>query len=393
MEITIQEVLKQLHQQLQPHSETALLDAQVLVAHQLGKPRTWVLAHPETPLSPAQHEKIIQSAHLLGDGEPLPYVLGHWEFYGLDFLLTPDVLIPRPETELLVERAIHWLQLHPHKRKALDVGTGSGCIGIATAKHVPDLHMLMTDISVQALRVARLNAEKYELLDRVEFQQSNLLDRIPRPYAFDLICANLPYIPTEKLNTLPVAKSEPHLALDGGIDGLKMVKRLLKQAKSQLTPGGLMLVEIDPAQRDPMIQLVQKHFSNDGIHILQDLSGRDRCVEIEHSYRILHLCQRTDWLISKALGEYRPESLAREGFIHCSQPEQIIAVANRYYQGLPDMIVLSVDPEKLTSEIRWEKTGDVYYPHVYGPINLEAVTSIDDLKPESDSKFGISTYD
>ena len=110
MEITIQEIQAQLSQQLHQSSETASLDAQVLLAHYLEKPRSWILAHPEARLTKTQYDNIIQAVDRLMHGEPLPYVIGHWEFYGLDFQLTPDVLIPRPETELLVERAINWLQ-------------------------------------------------------------------------------------------------------------------------------------------------------------------------------------------------------------------------------------------------------------------------------------------
>jgi uncharacterized protein (DUF952 family) len=247
--------------------------------------------------------------------------------------------------------------------------------------------MLMTDISREALKIARLNVEKHQLLDRVEFQQSNLLEQLPRPFAFDLICANLPYIPTQILNTLPVVKREPRLALDGGTNGLKVIIRLLRQAKTHLTPGGLMLLEIDPDQSDQMIQLAQKHFPGARVKILQDLSGRNRCVQFELPYTIYHLCQRQAWLKGQALGQYQPDSFAREGFVHCSQLDQYIDVANRYYRDVPDLVVLSIDPHLLTSEIRWEKTGELYYPHIYGPINLEAVTSIDDLNLLSDGTY------
>jgi uncharacterized protein (DUF952 family) len=149
----------------------------------------------------------------------------------------------------------------------------------------------------------------------------------------------------------------------------------------------LMLVEIDPGQTDQMFQLVRKYFSNEKMHILQDLSGRDRCMEIERRYSIFHICQRENWLKSQASGEYQPDSLLVEGFIHCSQSDQYIEVANRYYKGVPDLVVLSIDPEKLTSEFRWEKSGDAYYPHIYGSINLEAVMFMGDLKPESDGTY------
>lgn len=385
MEITVHELLKQLKEQLDPLSDTALLDAQVLVAHHLEKPRAWLLAHPEALLNDAQYQRVLRSAQRLRDGEPLPYLLGHWEFYGLDFLITPDVLIPRPETELLVERAIGWLRCHPHKRRVVEVGTGSGCIGIAIARHIPDVHILMADRSPQALHVARLNLQKHGLVNRVKVKHSDLLTQIPG--SFDLICANLPYIPTQTLEKLPVAKREPRSALDGGATGITLIERLLNQAKGRLHPGGLILLEFDPVQVENLIQIARQCYPGSNVHIVQDLAGRDRCLEFELPYAILHLCRRQAWLNSQATGEYRAESLELEGFIHCSLPEQITDVANRYYQGVPDLVVLQVDPHKLTSEIRWEKSDQAYYPHVYGPINPEAVDRVTNIQLNSDGTF------
>ena len=387
MEIIIQELLKQIHKRLQLHSETPLLDAQVLIAHHLEKPRTWVLAHPEAVLNSLQSEKIFQSTLRLEAGEPLPYILGHWEFFGLDFQITPDVLIPRPETELIVETAISWLRSHPHKRKMIDVGTGSGCIAIAIARNFPDLRISITDVSAQALRVARLNAEKYALLDSVELIQSNLLEQVPTSSNFDLICANLPYIPTKKLASLPVARSEPLLALDGGVNGLMIIEHLFEQVKTHLSPGGLILVEIDPDQRIQMIHLLREHFPTAKFKFLQDLSANDRCVAVQLPFLVYHICTREDWQNAQGSSLYKASSLNLEGFIHCSEIDQVIDVANRYYKGVPDLIVLSINPDKLTSEIRWEKSGDIYYPHVYGPINLNAVVSIKKLILSSKGTF------
>lgn len=385
MVITVQELLKQLKEQFNPYSETALLDAQVLVAHHLEKPRTWVLAHPETPLNEAKYQQVLQSVRRLDAGEPLPYILGHWEFFSLDFFITPDVLIPRPETELLVERAIRWLQSHRPQRRVVDVGTGSGCIGIAIARHIPDVHVVLGDRDSQAVDIAELNVDRHDLLDRVEVKRSDLLSQIPG--SFDLICANLPYIPTQTLKKLPVAKREPRFALDGGVSGTKLIERLLKQAKGRLHSGGLILAEIDPAQAGQLIDISHKTYSSAKVQVLRDLAGRERCLEIELPLTILHLCPRQDWLNCQSRGEYRAESLGREGFIHCSSPEQITEVANRYYQGIPDMVVLRINPDKLFSEIRWVKIGKAHYPHVYGPINLEAVDKVSNINPESDGIY------
>jgi uncharacterized protein (DUF952 family) len=267
----------------------------------------------------------------------------------------------------------------------VDVGTGSGCIGIAIAKHITDAQIIMTDVSADALKVARRNVEKHRLQDRVALIQADLLPTIQ--VSFDLICANLPYIPTHILDTLPVAKREPYLALDGGSIGLTLIKRLLEQAKSRLGTGGLMILEIDPAQRDQLLYLAHINFPTDKVHICQDLSGRDRCLEIEKRFMIFHLCLPQDWEKSQVRGEYRPDSLAQEGFIHCSKSDQIIEVANRYYTGVPVMVELTIDPEKLSSEIRWEISAQVFYPHVYGPINLEAVVKVSEIRPEPDGVY------
>ena len=161
MAITIQQGLEQTTTRIDSLSDSAALDAQVLLAHIVRQPRSWVLAHPETLLSPSQESTLEEALTALEAGTPLPYVVGHWEFYGLDFEVTPDVLIPRPETELLVEKALAWLERRLDARTAIDVGTGSGCIGISLASRVRSLKILTTDISRQALKVAQRNAEKF----------------------------------------------------------------------------------------------------------------------------------------------------------------------------------------------------------------------------------------
>jgi release factor glutamine methyltransferase len=387
MESTIQEILAEISQQLHQYSQTPILEAQVLVAHILGKSRTWLLAHPDITLNNTQYNKIIQAANRLVHGEPLPYVNGHWEFYGMDFDLTPDVLIPRPETELIVERGINWLRLHPPRRKAVDVGTGSGCIGISLAKNIPDLRLLLTDISSQAINVARINAEKYKLLDRLEFLQADLLDGVAR--SFDLICANLPYIPTTLLMKLPVAEREPLVALDGGLSGTEVINRLLDQARGKLAFGGLMLLEIESSQGIEVKTLAKHHYPLSKVQLLKDLSGQDRCVEIERPNLIIHLCRRVEWQKSQEQGMYQGKFLKHEGFIHCSQPEQILEVANRFYPGISELVLLWMDPDKVASEIRWDGADNSLFPHIYGPINLDAVISVTELKPEIDGTYRV----
>jgi release factor glutamine methyltransferase len=292
-----------LAKRLQPVSETASLDAQLLLAHILGVTRTWVLAHPEVILSTEQLSELEAGARRLEAGEPLPYLLGHWEFFGLDFIVTPAVLIPRPETELMVEQALSWL----HTRfgtggasacRAVDVGCGSGCVAIALAANTPGLQVTAVDLSTQALEVARHNVERHGLAGQVTLAQADLLPQ--QPPIFDLICANLPYIPTGKLDDLPVARWEPRSALDGGPDGLVLIRRLLQQVVSRLAEhspeavfgagGGLLLLEIESSQGAAAGLLARQAFSlwkaqggEVRVDVLTDLAGMDRLVRVEFS--------------------------------------------------------------------------------------------------------------
>jgi len=264
-------------------SDTPALDASVLLAHIVHKPRTWVLAHPELILTPGQQHHLEESLVRLEQGEPFPYVLGRWEFFGLELDITSDVLIPRPETELLVEKAIAWLQESPVRRTVADVGTGSGAIAIAIAMNIRDTHILATDISFAALKVAHSNAQKFNLAN-IDFVQCDLLPHHVDPLAtechFDLICANLPYIPTKTLKSLPIFNREPTLALDGGTDGLDLVRRLLAIAPEWLAPNGLILLEIEASRGVQALTLASDLFSQAEIHLHQDLTGRDRLLEI-----------------------------------------------------------------------------------------------------------------
>lgn len=277
-------LLSNITSRLASSSDTPALDASVLVAHLLNKPRTWVLAHPEITLLEEQQAQLNELLTRLENGEPFPYVLGHWEFFSMDFDITPDVLIPRPETELLVEKAIAWLQESPVRRTVADIGTGSGIIAVTLAANVRDVYILATDISPEALEVAQKNARKFDVADRIEFIQCDILPKRPDPFPtdqhFDLICANLPYIPTETLHALPVYGREPTLALDGGPDGLDLFRKLMALAPDWLAPNSLMLLEIEATQGVQALNLACDLFSEGEIHLHQDLTGRDRLLEI-----------------------------------------------------------------------------------------------------------------
>jgi len=264
--------------------ETAALEAQVLLAYLLGRSRTWILAHPETELTPAQVQAMQQSLARLCAGDPLPYVLGHWEFFGLEFKLSPHVLIPRPETELLVEQAIAWLQAHPRRRSVLEIGTGSGCLAISIARHIHDAEILASDVSFEALTLARDNARRHQVAERIAFLQADLFSAFPASNpttrGFSLICSNPPYIPTAVLQGLKVFQHEPTYALDGGPDGLSLISRLLEGARNWLGGPGLLLIEIDSSQGQQARTIARDTFPADRIHVYRDLSGHDRLLSI-----------------------------------------------------------------------------------------------------------------
>ncbi|HXF85519.1 MAG TPA: peptide chain release factor N(5)-glutamine methyltransferase [Anaerolineales bacterium] len=281
-------LLSDLTSRLAPISDTPALDASVLLAHLLNRPRTWVVAHPDLTLTDTQRIQLENALKRLEEGEALPYLLGHWEFFGLDFEINKHVLIPRPETELLVEKAIAKLNEIKGVKTAADVGTGSGVIAISLAVHVPDVRILATDISPKALDVAKHNARKFGVEDRIEFMECDLL---PEPAAIsspanwvqsplNLICANLPYIPTQTLHDLSVSKREPLLALDGGEDGFKEIRGLMALAPSRLAPHGVLLLEIESTLGAQACQLAREYFPNAQIQLHKDLSRRDRLLEI-----------------------------------------------------------------------------------------------------------------
>lgn len=274
-------------------SDTPALDASVLLAHIVDKPRTWVMAHSELTLTSEQQHQLATSLTRLERGESFPYVLGHWEFFGLELDITPNVLIPRPETELLVEKAVAWLQSHPEQRNVADIGTGSGAIAISVAVNAPQVNILATDISSKALQVAKRNAEKHGVSKRIEFAECDLLpDSRPQTAdhlsstvggqrSFDLICANLPYIPLAVLQSLPIYQREPTVALDGGEDGLDIFRKLLNMIPNWLAPQALILLEVESSRGAQTLERARSAFHTAKIVLQKDLTGRDRLLEIQ----------------------------------------------------------------------------------------------------------------
>jgi release factor glutamine methyltransferase len=259
-----------------PDEPTSSLYA--IIAFALDKPAYWAQAHPEFSLDTKQITHLNHHLQRLLAGEPLPYIIGKQAFYGLDFIVSPHVLIPRPETELLIETALAWLSEHPAARQCADVGTGSGCIAVAIADHNPHVRFTASDLSYPSLLIARQNIHQLQLSQRIDLLQTDLL--LGLQVKFDLICANMPYIPTHKLKNLRVSQYEPISALDGGRDGLTLIDQLLEQAHTRTKASGMILLEIEFSQSDAIATLIHSHFPNAGITITNDLNNQPRLVKI-----------------------------------------------------------------------------------------------------------------
>jgi len=257
------------------------LERQVLLAHVTGKSRTWLLAHPEVSLTPEQEKALETAVRQLEAGVPLPYIIGHWEFFGLDFQISPEVLIPRPETELLIETVLAWVRNRPQPAyRFMDIGTGSGIIPVTLAVHVSSAEITATDISPAALKIARQNAERHGVEGRIHFIEADLLPDNLQPSTFDVLTANLPYIPTETLKELAVFGKEPTLALDGGPNGLDLISRLLDQITARTVSARLILLEIEARQGPAVKALAREHFPACEVEIKKDLAGHDRLAVI-----------------------------------------------------------------------------------------------------------------
>jgi release factor glutamine methyltransferase len=278
--------------------DTPRLDSEVLLAHVLDQDRAWLYAHPEYALDPSQQAAYHVFVSRRAERRPVAYLTGHQEFFGLDFFVSPHVLIPRPETELLVEQAIHRATTasgHPKPRMTkpeswadsslviADLGTGSGAIAVTLALHLPQARLIAIDISPAALAVARRNAARHGVDDRVHCLQADLL--APLAISVDLILANPPYLSHAELAAAPpeVARWEPRTALDGGPDGLVVIRHLLDIASDRLSPGGALLVEIGAGQGAGVLELARFHFPGATVEIARDYAGRDRLLVVQYA--------------------------------------------------------------------------------------------------------------
>src|ERR1700730_4275626 len=255
------------------------LDAEILVAHVIPSPRERLHSHPERLLTASQRRRLSRLAASRAARVPVPYLVGEREFYGHMLWVTPAVLIPRPESELLVELAVDWLQAHRDARRVIDLGTGRGAEAIAVAMAVAEGRIEARDVSSRALRVAAENIARYRLRRRITTVKGDLLHGAAPA---DVILANLPYIPDALRRVRPKELHyEPALALDGGKDGLALIRTALAQAPASLQPGGLLLFECDPAQTRRLVRLAQGHWPSAQVTVHKDLARLNRAGRIQ----------------------------------------------------------------------------------------------------------------
>ena len=270
-----------------PIVRSAQLDTQVLLCHVLGIERAMLYAYPEREITPLQEQQYFTLIARRKQYEPVPYLTGHKEFYGLDFFVDRRVLIPRPETELLVETALELIKrsiTSGHVSVVADIGTGSGAIPIAIAVEEPRLpYIYASDISSDALEVAHLNCQRHHVTERVKLLQGDLVSPLPEPV--DLLLANLPYVGTDEVDDIPpdVHLYEPHQALFSGPDGLDLLRRLSEEVQrcSVLKPAGVLLLEIGYQQREQLTHLLHKIWPNAIIACQKDHAGFDRILQVK----------------------------------------------------------------------------------------------------------------
>src|SRR5229473_5052278 len=268
--------------------------AELLLLHALGRDRTWLYAHPEEQVSPADADRFFALVARRVNGEPTQHLTGKQEFWGLEFEVTRDVLIPRPETEHVIEVALDRLAVREIRAgrkqtfgaeglQIADIGTGSGCIPVALAKELPGATIYATDISNAALAVARRNAARHSVSDQIHFLESNLLDEASHlSRFFDLIVSNPPYIGRREASTLmrEVRDHEPEVALYGGEEGYELYAELIAQAAAKLKPGGILVLELGHNSL-PVVQPLLDAPLWTNVGATNDLAGIPRVIAAE----------------------------------------------------------------------------------------------------------------
>jgi len=288
--ITIAEAIREGARRLAQSGVTEEIRASgSLLRHLLGIDRTQLLTRSNEQIAGQTYQSFLDLVARRGRGEPLQYITGQQEFYGLDFFVNPDVLIPRPETEFLVEKVIALTKELPRDAQPLivDVGTGSGCIAVTLATHLPNAKLFATDISSAALDVARKNAERHAVEGRIGFIAGDLLEPLTNrelEERVDIIASNPPYVLESKpeLVQREVRDWEPHVALFGGPDGLEFYRRLLADIGQYLKRGGFAVIEIGYSQLSAISDLVSAS-SLDLVEVTRDLQGIPRTLSLQRN--------------------------------------------------------------------------------------------------------------
>jgi release factor glutamine methyltransferase len=261
----------------------ASVEAELLLGHVLGMSKTQLYTEPERSLTSVETEHLCHLVRRRLAHEPAAYILGHCEFYGIDFYIDSHTFIPRPETELLVGKTVELAQRISHRGKQItiaDIGTGCGAIAISLALALPQAKIYATDISASALQVAEINCWRHGVNSQVELLQGNLLEPLPQPV--DMVVANLPYIRNGEFGDLsPEIKDyEPTMALAGGKDGLDKIQQILEQMSGKLSHGACFLLEIGQGQGGIVTSLIKSYFPQANIELISDLGGIERVVKV-----------------------------------------------------------------------------------------------------------------
>ncbi len=276
--MTVKQALSQARRLLSANNiEYASLESELLLRHTLKLDRFQLYLDLNRELNREQEEAFWHFTRRRLGGEPTAYITGHREFYGLDFYVDPSVLIPRPESELLVEKALWLAQSHDIATIA-DIGTGCGAIAVSLALNLPQTKIYATDVSASALEVARVNSRQYGVAERICFLTGDMLR--PLPESVDLMIANLPYVKDSELPRRGSISFEPKVALSGGPSGLDKIRRLCRQAGGKLNPQGCLLLEIGQGQEKTVTTLLQSLFPSSLIEVTQDLGGIERVVSL-----------------------------------------------------------------------------------------------------------------
>jgi release factor glutamine methyltransferase len=278
--LTIGEALRDAAIRLEPVGGTGRLDAVFLLAHAGGVTRAEMLAHRERELAADVAERFAELVERRAHGEPLAYVTGEAGFYGRMFNVDARVLVPRPETELAVEWAVRHLRaIGREGGSAADVGTGSGAIAVTLASELPGLNVYASDVSQDALAVARRNAAKNEVFQHVTFLHGDLAEPLLAYAPFDCVIANLPYVPAAECAAAPDPVAfEPLLARDGGEDGLDAYRRFVRDLPALIAPRGMAILEAAPANTEALARLVRDALPGAGVETVADYAGLDRLV-------------------------------------------------------------------------------------------------------------------